>query len=301
MLPLRRPGRTGVSPARDAQPASGATVGHRRGPAPAAPRASRPCAHRYPRAVITLAVCSAKGGVGKTSVVLGLASSALHRSVSTLVVDLDPQADATSGLDVTAQRPHDVAAVLRTPKRRVAESAVAPSGWVDDHPGMLDVVTGSAASAGLDAPDPAEVDLEALRRALRKLDDHQLALLDCPPSLGGLTRSAWRASDAVLVVSDASRFSVAAVGRTLDEIDALRGGPRVAGVLVNRFSPRSGEQRFRLDELRALFGDLVLEPLPDRVAVPQSQGAGKPLHALRAATARRVAEQFDRVLDLVLA
>ncbi|WP_432495025.1 ParA family protein [Kineococcus auxinigenes] len=250
--------------------------------------------------MITVTVCSAKGGVGKTSVTLGLASAALHRSLSTLVVDLDPQADATSGLDVTAQRAHDVAAVLRTPKRRVAESAVAPSGWVDDHPGLLDVVSGSAASAGLDAPDPQEADLEGLRRALRKLDDHQLALLDCPPSLGGLTRSAWRASDAVVVVSDASRFSVAAVGRTLDEIAALRSGPRVAGVLVNRYSPRSGEQRFRLEELRSLFGDLVLEPLPDRVAVPQSQGAGKPLHALRPVAARRVAEQFDRLLDVVL-
>ncbi|GAB3602136.1 ParA family protein [Kineococcus gypseus] len=250
--------------------------------------------------MITVAVCSAKGGVGKTSVVLGLASAALHRSLSTLVVDLDPQADATSGLDVTAQRPHDVAAVLRTPKRRVAESAVAPSGWVDDQPGLLDVVTGSADSAGLDAPDPEEEALEALRRALRRLDDHELALLDSPPSLGALTRSAWRAADTVLVVSDASRFSVAAVGRTLDELAALRPGPRVAGVLVNRYSPRSGEQRFRLQELRELFGDLVLEPVPDRVAVPQSQGAGRPLHALRPVTARRLAEQFDRLLEHLL-
>ncbi|WP_432564735.1 ParA family protein [Kineococcus sp. SYSU DK003] len=250
--------------------------------------------------MITLAVCSAKGGVGKTSVVLGLASAALARGTSTLVVDLDPQADATSGLDVTAQRDHDVSAVLRTPKRRVAEEAVAPSGWVDDHPGMLDVLTGSASSAGLDTPDTGEEALKALRRALGKVDEHELALLDTPPSLNGLTRSAWRAADAVLVVSDASRFSVAAVDRTVREVRSLRSAPRVVGIVVNRFVHRSGEQRFRYEELQALFGDLVLEPLPDRVAVPQSQGAGVPLHSLRTRPARTLAGQFDAVLDRVL-
>ncbi|WP_432540462.1 ParA family protein [Kineococcus sp. SYSU DK002] len=250
--------------------------------------------------MISLAVSSAKGGVGKTSVVLGLASAALHRGTSTLVVDLDPQADATSGLDVTAQRPHDVAAVLQAPKRRVAEEAVAPSGWVDDHPGLLDVLSGSASSARLDTPEAGAEELRALRRALKKLDDHELALIDTPPSLGGLTRSAWQAADAVLVVSDASRFSVAAVDRTLREVHALRSGPRVVGILVNRFTQRSGEQRFRYEELRALFGDLVLEPLPDRASVPQSQGAGVPLHSVRTRTAKALAGQFDDVLDRVL-
>ncbi|MEW1957636.1 ParA family protein [Kineococcus sp. NPDC059986] len=251
--------------------------------------------------MITLAVCSAKGGVGKTSVVLGLASAALARGTSTLVVDLDPQADATSGLDVTAQRPHDLAAVLASPKRSVAEDAVAPSGWVDDHPGLLDVVGGSAASARRDTPDADEEELKALRRALRKLDDHDLAILDTPPSLNGLTRSAWRAADAVLVVSDASRFSVAAVDRTVREVRALRSGPRIVGIVVNRFTQRSGEQRFRFEELRGLFGNLVLEPLPDRVSVPQSQGAGVPLHTLKTRTAKTLAAQFDTLLDAVLA
>jgi len=251
-------------------------------------------------AVITVAVCSAKGGVGKTSVVLGLASAALRRHTSTLVVDLDPQADATSGLDVSGRRPHSVADVLALPKRRVAEAAVAPSGWVQEQPGLLDVVTGSAESARLDVPDPAPEDLTRLRRALGKLDDHEVALLDCPPSLGGLTRSAWAASDLVLVVSDASRFSVAAVDRTLREVRALRSGPRPVGVLVNRYQPRSHEQRFRLEELRTLFGDLVLEPLPDRVAIPQAQGAGVPLHTLRGAGPKALTDAFAAVLDRVL-
>ena len=89
--------------------------------------------------------------------------------------------------------------------------------------------------------------------------------------------------------------------RTLREVRALRSAPVVVGVVVNRYVVRSGEQRFRLEELRSLFGALVLDPLPDRVAVPQSQGAGVPLHALKSAPAKAMAAQFDGLLDRVLA
>ncbi|MFB9378810.1 ParA family protein [Kineococcus gynurae] len=250
--------------------------------------------------MVTVAISSAKGGVGKTSVVLGLASAALERQVPTLVVDLDPQADATTGLDVTAHRDHDVASVLASPKRKIAEAAVAPSGWASDHPGMLDVLTGTSDSAMLDVPEPDGEALEHLRRALRKIGEHDLALLDCPPSLGGLTRSAWAASDLLLVVSDASRFSVAAVDRTLREVAALRRGPRPVGILVNRYNPRSPEQRFRLEELREIAGYLVLDPLPDRAAIGQAQGAGLPVHRVKGVGARQLATRFEEILDRIM-
>ncbi|WP_345712622.1 ParA family protein [Kineococcus glutinatus] len=251
--------------------------------------------------MIALSVCSLKGGVGKTTVTLGLAGAALRRGVPTLVVDLDPQADATSGLDVTARRTADLAAVLDSPKRKIVDAALAPSGWADDHPGQLDVLVGSAASALRDEPDPAGKDLAALAAALRKTPEHQLVLLDCPPSLGALTRSAWASSDLALVVSDAGRFSVAAVDRALRELGEQHGAARPLGVLVNRYSPRSAEHRFRLGELRALVDGLLLEPLPERAVVQQAQGAGVPLHQLRSAAARTLSATFDALLDRVLA
>src|SRR5689334_20393274 len=69
--------------------------------------------------VIVVSVCSLKGGVGKTSVVLGLASAALARGVPTLVVDLDPQADATLSLDITTGLTSDVATVLGASRRNI--------------------------------------------------------------------------------------------------------------------------------------------------------------------------------------
>ncbi|PPK92172.1 cellulose biosynthesis protein BcsQ [Kineococcus xinjiangensis] len=251
--------------------------------------------------MIVLSVCSLKGGVGKTSVTLGLAAAALRRGIATLVVDLDPQADATSGLDVTARRPHDLAAVLATPKRKVVDGAVAPSGWAGDHPGQLDVLVGSGSSALRDDPEVTGRALQVLSTALRKAPEHDLVLLDCPPSLGALTRSAWACSDAALVVSDAGRFSVAAVDRTLRELAAQDGAARPLGVVVNRYLPRSPEQRFRHDELRELVGELLLPPVPERAAIQQAQGAGVPLHALRGAAARELCATFDDLLGRVLA
>ena len=250
--------------------------------------------------VIVLSVCSLKGGVGKTTVTLGLAAAALRRGVPTLVVDLDPQADATSGLDVTARRKGDLASVLASPKRKVVDDAVAPSGWAQDHPGQLDVLIGSAGSALRDDPTAAGRELTVLAKALRKAPEHELVLLDCPPSLGALTRSAWAGSDAVLVVSDAGRFAVAAVERTLRELAAQDDAGAPLGVLVNRYLPRSPEQRFRYEELRSLVGDLLLEPVPERAAVQQAQGAGVPLHALRTAGARDLCAVFDALLERVL-
>src|SRR3954468_2994279 len=101
------------------------------------------------RAVIVVSVCSLKGGVGKTSITLGLASSALSRGVPTLVVDLDPQADATLALDVSGSTAGGAAALLDNPGRRSFDAAVPPSGWVSGDE-RLDVIPGSAESAAYD-------------------------------------------------------------------------------------------------------------------------------------------------------
>lgn len=254
---------------------------------------------------MVLSVCSLKGGVGKTSVTLGLASAALARGVPTLVVDLDPQADASTGLDVAAQRDAAVADVLADPRRKELAKAIAPSGWAGDQPGVLDVLLGSEASSDHEHVSRPK-DLRALTTALSKVGAYELVLVDCPPSLGGLTRTALAASDRALVVTEPSIYSVAAADRALRAIESLRAdgdapGLLPLGVLVNRFRERSSEHRYRLEELRTLFGPLVLDPtLPDRTAVQQSQGASTPVHRWRGRGGAELAAAFDTHLDRVL-
>jgi chromosome partitioning protein len=254
--------------------------------------------------VIVVSVCSLKGGVGKTSVVLGLASAALARGVPTLIVDLDPQADATLGLDVTQEYTSTVATVLGATRRNMVKTTVVPSGWAPDG-GAVDVLPGSADTAALDRPSGGERTLARLAHALGALEDYRLVLIDCPPSLGTITRSGLGASHRAIVVTEPALFSVTAADRALHAIDQVRrtSAPSLQplGVLVNRYRERSPEHRYRLQELGDMFGPLVLGPsIRERSALQQAQGASQPIHRWPGAPAQELAGAFDAHLSRVL-
>ncbi|MEC3977649.1 ParA family protein [Amycolatopsis sp. H20-H5] len=246
----------------------------------------------------TVAVLSLKGGVGKTTVTLGLASAALHRGIRTLVADLDPQCNATAALD-PGPTTASLADVLASPRRSVVGAAITRSAWGTG----VDVLVGAEAAESFNDPDPGSRRLNRLATALAELgeDGYDLILLDCPPSLGRLTRSALVAADSALLVTEPSLFAVSGVQRAAEAAEAERKehnpGLHTLGVVVNRVKPRSTEHTFRVNELRENFGGLVLDPvLPDRTAVAQAQGACVPLHRLRTAGARELAAAFDTLL-----
>jgi cellulose biosynthesis protein BcsQ len=249
-------------------------------------------------------VLSLKGGVGKTTVVLGLASAAIRRGIRTLVVDLDPQCNATATLD-----PEDadgsLVDVLARPGLAALRAAVAPSPWAD----TVDVLVGSEDVEALNHPEPGAQKLQKLGKALEHLDElvedgeppYQLVLLDCPPSLGQLTRSALVAADRALLVTEPTMFAVSGVQRAFEAVQNERElhNPRLQplGVVVNRVRPRSHEHQFRIDELRELFGPLVMPvSLPDRLAVQQAQGACLPIHQWNTPGAREVSLAFNLLL-----
>src|SRR4051794_12351749 len=255
--------------------------------------------------VIVVSVCSLKGGVGKTSIVLGLASSALSKGVPTLVIDLDPQADATTALAVDDPQANPVAAVLANPRRKTIMNAITPSGWSDGQSGLLDVVQGSVASAAHDGPRATDRVLGRLAQAIERTEGYGLVLIDCPPSFGTLTRSGLVASHRAMVVTEPALFSVTAADRALRAIDELRRTTAPAlqplGVVVNRYRDRSPEHRYRVTELGEMFGPLVLSPaIPERSALQQAQGASLPIHSWPGPAAEELAEAFESHLARVL-
>ncbi|SDG31970.1 Cellulose biosynthesis protein BcsQ [Lentzea fradiae] len=250
----------------------------------------------------TVSVLSLKGGVGKTTVVLGLASAALRRGVRTLVIDLDPQCNATSTLEPEESKA-SIYDVLQDPSEENLEQAIRPSRWGDG----IDVLSGSEDAELLNHPDPNESRLHRLKDALRTLRDmyeefpYQLVLLDCPPSLGQLTRSALVAADRALLVTEPTMFAVAGVQRAFEAVQNERESNNAdlqpLGVVVNRVRPRSHEHQFRIEELRDIFGPLVMPvALPDRLAVQQAQGACMPIHEWGTPGAREVALAFNLLL-----
>lgn len=256
-------------------------------------------------AVHVLSVSSLKGGVGKTTVTLGLASAAFARGVSTLVVDLDPQSDVSTGMDVGVN-PVNVADVLGNPREKTVRAAIVSSGWTRGRGGTVDVLVGSPAAINFDGPHPSVRDVWKLEEALAHVEsEYDLVLVDCAPSLNALTRTAWAASDRVAVVTEPGLFSVAAADRALRAIEELRRGlsPRLQplGIVVNRARMQSLEHQFRIRELRDMFGPLVLSPqLPERTSLQQAQGAAKPLHIWPGESAQELAGMFDQLLERVM-
>ncbi|MGB3442807.1 MAG: ParA family protein [Actinophytocola sp.] len=256
----------------------------------------------------TVAVLSLKGGVGKTTIALGLASAAQRRGARTLVVDLDPQCNATATLD-PGDTDATLADVLETPRPAVLRDAISRSGWGEE----VDVLVGSEDLELLNDQDPDPRRLEKLSRALQELehllsDDelpYQLVLLDCPPSLGRLTKSALIAADGALLVTEPTLFAVSGAQRAFEAVEqvAEKHNPRLSplGVVVNRVRPQSYEHQYRIQELREHFGTLVMPvALPDRLAVQQAQGACLPIHAWGTPGSREVALALNLLLARLL-
>ncbi|GAB3061494.1 ParA family protein [Sediminivirga luteola] len=256
--------------------------------------------------MLVLSLSSLKGGVGKTSITLGLASAAHARGVPTLVIDMDPQADVSTGLDVPVSAEMDVADVLLSPRPRTIQQAITPSGWSEGKRGHLDVIPGSPRSAEFDRPSLSEKYLRRLKEALARTDQsYRLVLIDCPPSLGGLTRAAWVASHRVAVVTEPGLFSVAAADRALRAADEVK--RRLArqlqplGIVVNRVRTNSLEHEYRINELKEMFGPLVLSPsVPERSVLQQAQGSARPIHSWPGETSAQLAAGFDELLERAL-
>jgi len=250
-----------------------------------------------------VSVLSLKGGVGKTSVVLGLAGAATVRGLATLVIDLDPQGNATSIL--ASDKPTATAADLFThPTLETLHKALTPCAW-EVAPGEVDVVPSSPALISHDAFRSDATFRPRLARALSKLEGYDLVLIDCPPSLGSLTRDALAASDLALVVSTPSYFGLQGAERAANEIEEIRKhhNPKLklVGVLPNRVRTIADEHDFRINELGELFGRKVMRPsIPERIAFQQAEGFGKPVQTLHTTGAREVSAIFDKHLDHIL-
>jgi chromosome partitioning protein len=251
----------------------------------------------------TVALLANKGGTGKTSLTLGLASAAAHRGLSVLVIDLDPQGNATSILRSKVGRT-TVADVLAHPTQATAEEAIAPCDWPAAI-GEIDVLPSHANVIRFDAWNGSGA-LGKLRRALKGIQGYDVAFIDCPPSLGALTREALTAADRAIVITTPTYFGAQGVEKALAEIAEIQKTTNPAleltGVVINKVRNNSDEHDFRAKEMAELVGArLVLKPyLPERIAFQQAEGTGTPVQTQGTAGSREVSEILDSYLDRVL-
>lgn len=256
--------------------------------------------------VQVVSVSSLKGGVGKTTITLGLASAAFAQGLRTLIIDMDPQSDVSAALASRSSHGYSIDTVLKTASKKNVRHAIVPSTWSGPQDIDVDVLMGSQAASNHDIPNPTKNELWRLEEALVIIEkNYDLVLIDCPPSFNALTQTAWTASDAVVIVAEPGLFSVTAVHRTLGALDAMRGqiSPRLrtAGVVINRVRPESREHQFRMEEMDQLFGQHILSPTIDEtLTMAQATGAATPIHRWPGDNAQNLAHSFDLILRQVL-
>lgn len=251
------------------------------------------------------AVVNQKGGVGKTTVALGLAAAGSMRGRRVLVVDLDPQANATTGLGVW-DAPTTVDVVLEDESAGSAAAAIVPAAW--DVPGAerVDVVPSSPNLAQREHHMAMDV-IGAQDRLAVALDGvaerYDEVLIDCPPSLGLLTVNALFASDRVVVVAEPAAWSsdgVDQILRNIGRISERRGGrPEVAGIVVNRLG-RTRDASYWAEQLADAHPSLVLQPAVRlRAAIAEASAQSLPITALTRTGAAEAVEELTELFDLL--
>jgi chromosome partitioning protein len=223
-----------------------------------------------------VAIANQKGGVGKTTTAinLGAALAALERR--TLLVDADPQGNATRGLGLQAAPPN-LYHVLRgeAPMR----AAVRPTGFP-----FLDIVPADRDLVGLEVELVGEGGWERrLQAAVREIaSDYDFVLIDCPPSLGHLTVNALVAAAAILVPIQCEYFALEGVRELVSTLDRVRRGLnpdlRIAGVLLTMFDERTNLARDVVREIRQHFAEKVYDTVvPRNVRLAEAPSHGVPV------------------------
>lgn len=223
-----------------------------------------------------IAVANQKGGVGKTSTTVNLAARLTTMGQRVLVIDADPQANATSILDVELHHDsrtlNDVLAAVATNQAGpgAISAAITTTGPAWPH---VDVVPSERALAAREADTSAGRE-QLLRIALGDgaVDAYNAVLIDCPPSLGALTLGALTAANQVLILTEPRTSSVDGVDELTQTIQAVRKyyNPRLAlaGILINKWRSDRLDRAAWRQVLQDTHADAVIDhPLPERETV----------------------------------
>ena len=247
------------------------------------------------------AIANQKGGVGKTTSAVNLAASFAVSERRTLLIDLDPQANATSAFGVSVPDRHVYDALLG---ERVMKDVTIPTDLA-----FLQLVPSGPDLVG------AEIELVSmphrehrLERALADVrEKYEIIVIDCPPSLGLLTLNALTAADAVIVPLQCEYYALEGLARLLETIDLVRASLNpelmLEGIVGTMVDVRNSLGKQVLAEVRAHFGERVFQTvIPRNVRLSEAPSHGKPilLYDVRSRGAiayLRLAEELLRRLD----
>lgn len=224
-----------------------------------------------------VALANQKGGVGKTTTAINLSASLAASERSVLVVDVDPQANATSGFGLSKYDTPSMYEVLvqQVPIGSILKSTDLPTLQVA--PSTPHLV---AAEIELSEVEQREFRLRNAIDAMR--DRYDYILIDCPPSLGMLTVNALSAADSVVVPMQCEYFALEGISQLVDTIERVRGSLNpsleIEGIALTMFDERVNLARQVSEEIRSFFGEKVYRAvIPRNVRLGEAPSFGKPI------------------------
>ena len=227
-----------------------------------------------------IAIANQKGGVGKTTTAINLGAAIAVAEARTLVIDLDPQGNASSGLGLSRTDDTQVSIYDVLMNGANAEGAVRTSIQFP----LLDVMASTRDLVGVEIELVGAMSRETiLRRALESIRaEYDFILLDCPPSLGLLTLNALTASDSILIPIQCEFYALEGLSQLLSTVRlvqrALNPRLEIEGVLLTMFDQRLNLARQVAAEAKEYFGDRVYKTaIPRNVRLAEAPSFGQPI------------------------